>query len=248
MDICDHAGFRLALDQDGTQHQLQRLLRCAVQVDHGVKVAVPHGHELPQGQNCHHRHTDGQQDLEEVKHLAGSIHIRSFAQLTRDALIIGAGNDHVPHAECSRQNDRPHGIQQTQIVDEQVGGNQTAAEKHRDHKQGVEDFFAFEVRQRHGISGKHRHSYRDDGEDDRVKDCVLEADPDLLVRNDTLVSIQTPLAEIKGDALVLQRDRVHKGRDDDVDHRNDDRQQEQAQKCVAAVQDDLILSGVEGHF
>ena len=29
-------------DQDGTQHQLQRLLRCAVQVDHGVKVAVPH--------------------------------------------------------------------------------------------------------------------------------------------------------------------------------------------------------------
>ena len=108
----------------------------------------------------------------------------------------------------------------TQIVDEQVGGNQTAAEKHRDHKQGVEDLFAFEVRQRHGISGKHRHSYRDDGEDDRVKDCVLEADPDLLVRNDTLVSIQTPLAEIKGDALVLQSDRVHKGRDDDVDHRN----------------------------
>ena len=88
----------------------------------------------------------------------------------------------------------------------------------------------------------------DDGEDDGVKYRVPEADPDLLVRNDTLVSIQTPLAEIKGDALVLQSDRVHKGRDDDVDHRNDDRQQEQAQKCVAAVQDDLILFGVEGHF
>ena len=77
LDICDHAGFRLALDQDGTQHQLQRLLRCAVQVDHGVKVAVPHCHKLPQSQNCHHRHTDGQQDLEEIKHLAGSIHIQS---------------------------------------------------------------------------------------------------------------------------------------------------------------------------
>ena len=120
-------------------------------------------------------------------------------------LIIGTGNDHVPHAECSRQHDRPHGIQQTQIVDEQVGGDQTAAEKHRDHKQGVEDRFAFEVRQRHGISGKHRHSDRDDGEDDRVKDCVLEADPDLLVRNDTLVSIQTPLAEIKGCLLYTSR-------------------------------------------
>ena len=39
-----------------------------------------------------------------------------------------------------------------------------------------------------------------------------------------------------------------KGRDDDVDHRNDDRQQEQAQECVAAVQDDLILSGCRGPF
>ena len=33
------------------QHQLQGLLGGVVQVDHGVKVAVPHGDELPQGQH-----------------------------------------------------------------------------------------------------------------------------------------------------------------------------------------------------
>ena len=90
--------------------------------------------KLPKSKHRHYRHTNRQQDIKEVAHFAGTIHIGCLTKLTRDPLIVGTGNDHIPDAECTRQDNRPHGIQQTDIVDEQVGRDQTAVEEHRDNE------------------------------------------------------------------------------------------------------------------
>ena len=134
LNIGNHTGFGLALDQDRAQHQLQGLFGGTVQVDHRVKIAVPHSYKLPKSKHRHYRHTNRQQDIKEVAHFAGTIHIGCLTKLTRDPLIVGTGNDHIPDAECTRQDNRPHGIQQTDIVDEQVGRDQTAVEEHRDNE------------------------------------------------------------------------------------------------------------------
>ena len=220
LDVGDHAGLRLALDQDGTKHQLQGLLGGVVQVDHGVEVAVPHGHELPQGQDRHHRHAHRQQDLEEVEHFAGAVHVRGLPQVIGDALVVGAGDDHVPDAEGAGQDDGPHGIQQAQVVDQQVSGDQAAVEEHGDDEQGVEDFLALEVGQGHGVGCQHGDSHRNKGKQQRIDNGVFKAGPDLGVGCDPLVSGEGPLAEVEGDALVLECHRIHEGCEDNIHHRH----------------------------
>ena len=84
LNIGNHTGFRLALDQDRAQHQLQGLFGGTVQVDHRVKIAVPHSDKLPKSKHRHYRHTNRQQDIKEVAHFAGTIHIGCLTKLTRD--------------------------------------------------------------------------------------------------------------------------------------------------------------------
>src|SRR5699024_271841 len=106
--------------------------------------------------------------------------------------------------------DGPHRIQQAQVVDEQVGGDQTTAKEHGDDKEGVEDLLAPEVGQGHGVGRQHGNHHRNDGEKYGIKNGVFEAGPDLGIGGHALVGGQGPFAEIKGDALVLKGDGVHK--------------------------------------
>ena len=51
LDIRDHSRLRRVLHEDGPEYQLQRLQVCIIQIDHGIKVAVPHSHERPERQH-----------------------------------------------------------------------------------------------------------------------------------------------------------------------------------------------------
>ena len=59
------------------------------------------------------------------------------------------------------------------LLYEQVGGDQAAAEEHGDDKEGVEDLFAAEIGQGHGVGRQHGDHHRDDGKEHRVEDGVF---------------------------------------------------------------------------
>ncbi len=105
-----------------------------------------------------------QQNFEEVDHLRCARRSLPLPACHRECHVVGPGNNHVPHAEGAGDQDCPHGVQHSQIADEQVGGNQAAAKEHGDDKQRVEQAFAFEIRTGHGIGCQQRHRYRDDCE------------------------------------------------------------------------------------
>ncbi len=246
LDIGDHTGLRLALDQDGTEDQLQRLLSGVLQVDHGVKVAVPHAHEVPHGDGGDDGGADGDQDLEKVGHFGGSVNVRRLLEVPGDALVVGAGNNHVPHVEGAGQQDGQGVVQQVEVVDQQVGGDQAAAEEHGDDKDHIEEASAPEIGPGHGVGGQQGDDPAQDGGFDGVEQGVLKAHPDLGVAQHPLIGHQRPLAEIEGHALVLEGDGVDKGRKDDIDNGKNNGSQKQAKDGICHDQEGPVAGGLPG--
>ena len=236
------------MDQYAAQHQLQGLLGYVVQVDHRVEVAVPHADELPHADGGDDRRADRQQDLEEVNHLACAVDGGRLLKVAGYALVVGAGDDHVPDAEGAGQQYGPDSVEHSQIADEQVGGNQAATEEHRDHVDRVEESLEPEIRPGHRVRRQQRHDHGDDGEQHRIDQRVLEAHPDLGIAQHAGIGRRGPLAEIKGHALVLQRDGIDEGGQYDVQHRDDDGCQEDAQEHIGNDQYRLVTGGVLGKF
>ena len=81
-----------------------------------------------------------------------------------------------------------------------------------------------------------------------VNQGIFEADPDLGVRQHTRIGGCRPLAEIKGQAAVLQRDRIHKGGQDDVHDRQDDGNEKQTEDDIANEHQDLVAGGKLGEL
>ena len=74
---------------------------------------------------------------------------------------------------------------------------------------------------------------RDSSKYDRIDYRVLKADPDLRIGDDALVGRQRPFAEIKCQSFVLERDRIHEGRGDNIDNGDNDRKHEQTDQSVS---------------
>ena len=211
LHIGDHAGFRLALDQDRAEDQLQGLLGRVIEVDHGVEVAVPHTHEVPHGDGGDDGGTDGQQDLEEVVHLRRAVDVSRFLQVPGNALVVCTGNNHIPDVERAGNHDCQRAVQPAEVVDQQVGRDQTAAKEHRDQKDDVKEAFSAEVRPGHGVGRQQRDHAAQNGSHNGVDQRVFKAHPDLSVAHHALIRRQGPLAEVESHALVLEGNGVNEG-------------------------------------
>jgi hypothetical protein len=64
------------------------------------------------------------------------------------------GNDHIPHGKRRRQDQCPPGVQQSQILHHQVGGNQPPAEEQGEYEQHHDESASHQVLPRQWISRK----------------------------------------------------------------------------------------------
>ena len=163
-----------------------------------------------------------------------------------DSHVIGSGDDHIPYAESAGEQNGPDGVQHPQVADQQIGGNQAAAEKHGDDKHDIEEAFPSEIRPGHGVGRQQRYRNGNDGKEYGINQCVLKAGPDLGVGHDPLIGGQGPFAEIEGQSAVLQGDGVNKGGQDDIDHRQDDGGHKQSQDRIGKNHDRLVALGELG--
>ena len=207
------------MNQDAAEHQLQGLLGGAVEVNHRVKIAVPHTHEVPHGNGGDDGGADGEQNLKEVHHLGGTVDVCRLLEVAGDSLVISTGDNHVPDTEGPGDQNGQRVIQPADIADQQVGGDQAAAKEHGDDKDDIEEPSPAEIRAGHGVGRQKRNRAGQDGSFNGIEQSVFKAHPNLGVGHNTLIGCQGPLAEVKGHSLVLEGDGINEGRKDDIYHR-----------------------------
>ena len=117
-------------------------------------------------------------------------------------------------------------IDMTSMMETMMGKND--GEKHGNDKNNVKKSFSLKIRSGHRIRCQQSDKYRYHGEYDRVNNCIFKAYPDLLIGDNPLISCQRPFAEIKCNTLVLKHYRIHKRRNNDIQHGNDDRNNKQS--------------------
>ena len=138
----------LKLNPDSAQIQMGYGMHC-------LGCAMAHGETIGEAVSVHGK------DLEEMLALARPVQRGRLPELWRDRLEVCSCEDHVPHVERARKEDRPDRIDHVQVVDQDERGDHTAAEEHRDHKNNVKELTSYKFLLGHRVSGEQCNKYRD---------------------------------------------------------------------------------------
>ena len=172
--------------------------------------------------------------------LAGAVQRGRLSQLCGNRLEIGSCQDHIPYIKSSRKQDRPDGIHQMQVVDQDEGRDHPAAEKHRDHKNNIKEFPSHELFLGHGVCRKQRDKNGDHRKGHRIEKGISKASPYHIIFQHSAVGVYSPVFKIKADPLIIQYIGIHKGGQHHVYQRNKDRQDKQAQQRIASAKDRTV--------
>lgn len=133
----------LGIEHDIPEDDLQGIFVIRVQVQDGVEVHVPDTDGIKQNQNSQNSLGQRQHNLEKSRKSTGSVDLGRFVDLLGDLGVEeGSRNDHVVNAKAVRDDDSPDTVDHMKVFDNQIGGNHTAAEHHREKEKPVEKFFA----------------------------------------------------------------------------------------------------------
>lgn len=169
-------------NEDFPQENLQGPLLLIADVEHGVEVAVP----MADGVKQHH---NGQDGLGQGQHhgpqetaVGAAVDLGGLQQLLGDGgLEEGAHDNDVVHADKAGQPQGPRGVQQVQVLDQQVVGDEAAGEHHGEHQQLHDDAAAFQIRPGQGVGHQHRKDDVQQGAHHGVVDGVAVANPHVAV-------------------------------------------------------------------
>ena len=147
--------------------------------------------------NGHDGAAQGDDHLDEDGPLGCAVDLGGLQQLPGDVVLKEVPHeDHVAHGHGSRQEQGPHTAQQAGLLDDQVGGDQAAAEVHGDDEEQADVFAPGQVLDAQRIGHQKDHDHRVDGADDGVLDAVEEAGEQCAVCEHRLVALQGELASM----------------------------------------------------
>ncbi|MNV84576.1 hypothetical protein D3C71_1784590 [compost metagenome] len=104
--------------------------------------------------------------------MVASIDFGRFLQRFRNSLEESNQNDEVERADQIRQHERPGGVDESQITDQQIFGNHAAAEEHRDDDNEHEQAFPAQTRFRERVCRQNRHQHTGNGRDQRKENRI----------------------------------------------------------------------------
>ena len=107
---------------------------------------------------------------------------------------VVADDDHIAHRHAAGEEQRPDVVNQVRIPDHQIGGNQAAAEIHRDDEKDAEELAPWQVLLRQRIGGDIEQRHGKDRANDGVFDGVHVPGKDIGVREDGGIAPQGKLA------------------------------------------------------
>ncbi len=186
----EHGACRLAVDQNGADHQLQGLKVVVSQIDHRRKIRVPVRNGVPQPDHGDDRLGQRQHDPDKIADAPQPVDLCRLPQISRNAgLKKGPGDDHIINGNRSREYDRPDRVIKPQVPDVQIGRNQSAAEKHGDEKEHINELVAEHILSRQSIAGRQIDHQREERPHGRIKDGVAVSDPEVLILQQGLVAL-----------------------------------------------------------
>ena len=174
-----------------------------------------------------------QHELEEELRVAAAVDLRGLQQVVRDGVLDERpGDDQVVGGDCAGQQDRPDGVDDVQVLHQDVVGDQAAVEHHGEGEQEREEAAPGQRFAREGIGGEHRHGDVDERADDGVEDRVAVADEHRFVLEDGLIAAQAEIHRPEGHLARGHGGGRGEGRGDDVDQRIEHHQRQQAHEQV----------------
>ena len=195
---------------DVAQDHLECELGFGAQVNVSVKISVPVSHGIVKGQHRQNGLGKGKDQLEQNLDVVCPVQAGGLQHFLRNAVLeVGAGNDHVVNRNGPRQNQRPHGVQQVQAADIQIGRDQGSGKDHGKDEQSGDHVASHEPADRQGIGGHNRHDNVDDRSHNGIDDGVAVPQKEHPGLEYLGVSVQVeahrPYSHLTGDYCVGSR-------------------------------------------
>ncbi|MNP22851.1 hypothetical protein D3C76_1155390 [compost metagenome] len=191
--VCSHTA---RCDNDLAQQNLHRPFVRVVDVHNGAEVRVPVGYGIEQGDGGDGRQGQRQYDLEQNAEVAAAVQLRRFLQTFGKALEEAPQNDQVKCADSGRNNHREQAVDQTNLLYNQEGRDQTAMEQHGENDHQVEEFTAVQIAAGQAVRHQGGNEHTDQGSDGCYEDGYAQSLEDGRCRQDIAVCIQ---CEFSGD-------------------------------------------------
>ena len=115
------------------QISLKRYFLAVIDQDDPVKEIVPVTDDDKQRNGRQTGHGDRDEDLEQDFQRTGTVNECGLLQLLRNSLEEVHQENHVEDWNRTRKNQRPDAVDQPQLADHHIPGNDPAAEEHRKH-------------------------------------------------------------------------------------------------------------------
>ncbi len=190
----------VALNEDLTKDDLQGVHLTIVQIDHSFEVGVPFHQNILQSKNGDGSFDQRNNDLEQNGEVACAVETGGFFKAGGHTLNSSTDNDKRHNVNCVGDNHNQTVVQQTDLLDDHVGGDHTTVEEHGDGQEDHDVLFQDQT-----LTGKDEaaHGAQDGGES--ATDCAVEngvgiAHQQGVVAENHLVAVQG-----KGMSFIKQR-------------------------------------------
>ena len=137
LGICGH--------DDIPQIDLQGKKGAGVDIDERVKIGIPVAYRIEQGDGRDGRKRKGNHDAQQDADIPGSVDLCRFLQAVGDGVEIIAEDDHVEGSDQAGDDQRPEGIHQPGVPNNQIGGNKSAGKEHGENIEEGDELPALET-------------------------------------------------------------------------------------------------------
>ncbi len=188
-------------------------------VEHGQEVGVPVSDGVEQADDGQDRLGHRQDHFEHGPELPGAVDPGRVDELAWDGRHEeGAQDDEVPGAEAHRQDQRPHLVEQSQVLDHEVGGVHAGGEQHRDEDEREELAVPHRAGTRESIGRADRQGQADRGAHGGQQQREQQRSGDRAAREDLAVGLKAHLGRQEHHVPAALQERLL-GRDTRGEHR-----------------------------
>ena len=145
-NVAHGRGIDIVQQENVTKDELQWKEIRIGQIDKCVEECIPVRDRVKQGVDCDDRTRQRQNNIPDKSPIADPIDLSRFEQFVGNRLLKkGSGDDHVVNQKRAGNDHRPWSVQQSGLLDHEVGRNQSAVEQDGEYEEEHDDVATAEI-------------------------------------------------------------------------------------------------------
>jgi hypothetical protein len=143
------------------------------QIEKAAEITVPDAHSVEQDHDGYNRHRKGQGKLEKKLKVPAAVYVgRVQKTIGKGGLKISFYDNHIITRESRAYDQGQPGTYQVEVPHKQITWDKTAAEKHGNHKQSLEQFTVREITPGQGVRRQKYQGNRHNGTAGHIKQGI----------------------------------------------------------------------------